>query len=152
MTIPRERVEADLKTAMKARDTERLAVLRMLLAAVKNEAIERGGELDEAGFVQVVRRSVKQRQEAAEQFRRGGREESAAREEREAGILDEYLPEPVSDDELRRAVSEIVAERDLSGPAAMGPVMKEMMARYGTRADGAAISRVARDVLTSSSS
>lgn len=147
MSDPQQRVEGDLKTAMKAGDKERLGTLRMLLAEIKNERIRRGDAVDDAGLAALVRRAIKQRHESAEQFRKGGREESAAREEREAGILGEYLPAQAGEDEVRAAVERLVDERGLSGPAAIGPVMKELLARFGPRADGATINRVARQVL-----
>lgn len=149
MTTPQERVEGDVRAAMKSGDKERLGTLRMLLSEVKNERIRRGGEVDEAGFVAVVRKGIKQRHESAEQFRRGGREDAAAREEREAEMLGEYLPQQASEDEIRAAVRDLVAAEGLSGPAAMGRVMKETLARFGSRADGATVSRIAREVLTS---
>jgi hypothetical protein len=147
MTTPQQRIESDLKTAMKAGDKERLSTLRMLLADVKNERIRRGGEVDEAGLVALVRKGIKQRQESAEQFRRGDREEQAAKEEREAEHLGEYLPQQASEEEVRAAVEELVEAEGLSGPAAMGRVMRATMERFGSRADGAVVNRLAREVL-----
>jgi uncharacterized protein YqeY len=147
MTTPQQRIESDLKTAMKAGDKERLSTLRMLLADVKNERIRRGGEVDEAGLVALVRKGIKQRQESAEQFRRGGREEQAAKEEREAEHLGEYLPQQAGEEEVRAAVEELVEAEGLSGPAAMGRVMRATMERFGSRADGAVVNRLAREVL-----
>lgn len=147
MSTPQKRVEADLKTAMKAQEKEKVGALRMLLAEVKNERIAAGAEVDESRFAALVRKAIKQRHEAAEQFRKGGREESAAKEEREAVMLATYLPRQASEEEVRAAVEGFIAQQGLSGPAAMGPVMKEMMARFGARADGATVSRIAREVL-----
>lgn len=147
MIAPQQRIETDLKTALKAGEKERLGTLRMLLTEVKNERIRRGSELDEAGFVAILRRAVKQREEAATQYRAGGREELAAKEEREKAILSEYLPPQAGEEEIRAAVERLVAERGLSGPAAMGIVMKEMTARFGPAADGATINRIARETL-----
>lgn len=147
MSTPQQRVEGDVRAATKAGDKERLGTLRMLLAEIKNERIRRGGEVDDAGLAALVRRAVKQRHESAEQYRRGGREESAAREEREAEILGEYLPQQASDADIRAAVERLVDDQGLSGPAAIGRVMKETMAHFGPRADGATINRVAREVL-----
>lgn len=147
MTTPQQRIESDLKTAMKAGDKERLSTLRMLLADVKNERIRRGGEVDEAGLAALVRKGIKQRQESAEQFRRGGREEQAAKEEREAEHLGEYLPQQASEEEVRTAVEELVEAEGLSGPAAIGRVMRATMERFGSRADGAVVNRLAREVL-----
>lgn len=147
MTTPQQRIEADLKEAMKARETRRVATLRMLLSETKNERIRRGSEVDEAAFSTLVRKAIKQREEAAEQYRKGGRASSAAAEEDEAELLRAYLPRQAEESEIRRAIEELVAAQGLSGPGAMGPVMKEMVARFGARADGATLSRIARQVL-----
>jgi uncharacterized protein YqeY len=147
MPTPQERLEADLKTAMKAGEKERLSTLRMLLAEVKNERIRRGGEVDEASFASLTRKAIKQREEAAEQFRKGGRPELADKEESEGRLLAAYLPAQVDEGTLRAAIEALVAERGLSGPAAMGPVMKEILGRFGSAADGAVVSRLAREVL-----
>jgi hypothetical protein len=149
MSPPRERVESDVKQALKAGEKERLATLRMLLSEVKNEVLATGKEVDEARFAALVRKAIKQRHEAAAQFRQGGRPESADKEEREAKILEAYLPRQLGEEEIRAAVAAFAAERGLSGPAAIGPVMKEMMARLAGRADGATDSRIARQVLSS---
>ena len=147
-TTPQQRIEADVKTAMKAGEKERLSTLRMLLTEIKNERIRRGSDVDEAGFVSLVRKAIKQREEAALQYRNGAREELAAKEESEAKILAGFLPAQVDEAQIRAAVEAVVAERGLSGPAAIGPIMKEMLARFGSSADGAVINRVAREVLT----
>lgn len=146
---PQARVEADVKTAMKARDKERLSTLRMLLTEVKNEKIAAGQEVDEARFTALVRKAVKQRHDAAEQFRAGGREESAAKEEREAEMLGEYLPKQAEEDEIRREIRAFIEAEGLSGPAAIGKVMPAMLAHFGPRADGGTISRLARQELSS---
>ena len=145
---PQERIESDVKTALKAGEKERLSTLRMLLAEIKNERIRLGRELDEAGFVAAVRKGIKQRKESAEQFRNGAREESAAKEEREAAILEEYLPQQADEAEIRAAVERFVADQGLAGPAAMGRVMAAMIQHFGPRADGATINRIVRRVLT----
>ena len=146
-TTPQQRIEADLKTAMKAGEKERLSTLRMLLSEIKNEKICRLGEVDEAGFVSLVRKAIKQREEAAAQYKTGGREELAAKEESEAKMLAEYLPVQVDEAQIRAAIEELVSSRGLSGPAAIGPIMKEMLARFGSAADGSTINRIAREVL-----
>jgi uncharacterized protein YqeY len=146
-TTPQQRIEADVKTAMKAGEKEKLSTLRMLLTEIKNERIRKGSDVDEAGFVAAVRKLIKQREESALQYRKGGREELAAKEESEKGMLAAYLPAQVDEGQIRAAIEEVVAERGLSGPAAMGQVMKEMMVRFGSSADGATINRLAREVL-----
>ena len=144
---PQQRIEADVKAALKAGDKERLATLRLLLTEIKNEKIRRMGEVDEAGFVSLVRKAIKQREEAAVQYKAGGREESAAKEESEAKILAGYLPAQVDEGQIREAIAALVAEKGLSGPAAIGPIMKEMLAKFGSSADGGMINRIAREVL-----
>ena len=150
MSTPQERIEADVKAAMKSGDKEKLATLRMLLAEIKNDRIAAGKEVDEARFAALVRKAIKQRHEAASQFRAGGRDESAAKEEREAGQLEAYLPQAVPEEVLRAAVRELVERDELSGPAAIGKIMKELLPRFGTAVDGATLNRIAREELTSS--
>ena len=146
-TTPQQRIEADVKAAMKAGDKEKLATLRMLLTEIKNERIRKGSEVDEDGFVSLVRKAIKQREEGAAGFHKGGRAEMAAKEESEAAFLASFLPAQVDEAQIRTAIQELVAERGLSGPASIGPIMKEMLARFGSSADGAVINRVAREVL-----
>lgn len=149
-TLPQQRIEADVKAALKAGEKEKLSTLRMLLTEIKNERIRRGSEVDEAGFVSLVRKSIKQREDAASQYRAGRREELAAKEEAEIKVLEAYLPAQADEGQIRAAIEELVAARGLAGPAAIGPVMKEMLARFGSSADGATINRIAREVLVKS--
>lgn len=146
-TTPQQRIEAEVKAAMKAGEKEKLSTLRMLLTEVKNERIKRGSDVDEAGFTALVRKAIKQREEAAAQYHNGGREELAAKEESEKEMLAAYLPAQADEGQIRTAVEAFVAERGLSGPAAIGQVMKEMLARFGTAADGATVNRITREVL-----
>ena len=145
---PQQRIEADLKEAMKARDKERVSTLRMLLTELKNERIRQGGEVDDATFLSLVRKGIKQREDSAEQYEKGGREEQAAQERREAETLQTYLPAAPSEEEIRAAVESYTTEHDLAGPQAMGRVMPAMIERFGGRADNAVVSRIAREVLT----
>jgi uncharacterized protein len=147
MSTPQETIQNDLKTAMKAGEKERVGTLRMLLTEIKNERIRAGEEVDEDRFVALVRKAVKQRQEAAEQFRAGGRAEMADKEEREAGHLEVYLPAQASEEAIRAAIEELVAAEGLEGPAAIGRVMKAMIERFGAGADGRTINQIARQVL-----
>lgn len=151
MSTPQQRIQAEVQQALKSGDKERVSTLRMLLNALENERIRLGGELDEQMFLGQVRKAIKQRQEASEQFRRGGRDELAAREEREAELLQSYLPPPVDEEELRAAIREFVASRQLAGAQDLGAVMQEMLGRFAGRADGATINRLARQVLSDSS-
>jgi len=144
---PQQRIEAEVRAAMKSGDKARLQTVRLLLTEIKNDRIRRGGEVDEAGFVALVRKAIKQREEAAAQYRAGQRQELAAKEESEAAILAGFLPAAADESEIRAAVAALIDERGLSGPQAIGPVMKEMLARFGTSADGATINRIARELL-----
>jgi uncharacterized protein YqeY len=146
-TPPQQRIETEVRSAMKAGDKTRLQTLRLLLTEIKNERIRRGGEVDEAGFVALVRKAIKQREESTTQYRAGGREELAAKEQDEAAILAAFLPAAADESEIRAAVAALIAERGLAGPAAIGPIMKEMLARFGTRADGTTLNRIAREAL-----
>src|SRR6476646_10105575 len=127
---PQERIQNDLKESMQARDAERTSTLRMLLAELKNERIKLGHEVGEEEFGRVLQRGVKQRQDSIEQYRKAGREDLASKEEREAQVLSTYLPEQVSEDEVRRAIEEVVREQGLSGPAGIGAVMKTVLPKY----------------------
>ena len=134
---------------MKAAEKERVGTLRLLLTDIKNERIRVGRALEEEEFIALVRRGIKQRQEAAASYRQGRRPELADKEEREADHLAAYLPPPVDEAEIRAAVESYVRAEGLSGPAAIGPVMKAMLAHFAGRADGATLNRIAREVLAS---
>lgn len=150
MTTPIEKLQADIKDAMRAKEKERLSTLRMLLSAAKNAQIDNKGEdLDEEGMVALVRRLIKQRNDSASQYRKGNRLELAEKEEREIEILETYLPAQADEDTVRAAIREFVEAEGLSGPKGIGPVMKAMMQKFGSSADGGTISRLAREILGS---
>ena len=137
------RIDQDLKEAMKAREAERLGVVRMLKTALMNAAIEQGGvttRLDDTAAAAVVRKELKKRQDSIEGFTKGGRPELAAKEQSEAVILAAYLPPALSADELTALVKECVAEAGATSKAQMGAVMKLAVAKSAGRADGKALS------------
>jgi uncharacterized protein YqeY len=139
-----ERIDGDLKEAMKARETQRLGVIRMLKAALKNAAIEKHGvtgQLDDAEALAVVRKQVKQRQDSMEGFTRGGRPELAEQEQQELAILSAYLPQQLGPEEITKLVAEAVAEAGATSKAQMGAVMKLVQAKAAGRADGKALSQ-----------
>jgi hypothetical protein len=144
---PQARLEADLKEAMKARDKDRTATLRMLLAMVKNRRIELGADVGEAELVALARKSIKQREDSATQYRQGNRPELAQKEEAEISILEAYLPPPVDETVVREEVRAYLRSAGLSGPKAMGTVMKEMSARYAGKVDGKTLSGIVREEL-----
>jgi uncharacterized protein YqeY len=141
--ILQERVDLDLKDAMRAKDATRVGVLRMLKSAFKYAAIAKSGseaELSDAEAVQVIRKQVKQRQDSIESFEKGGRAELAEKERAELGILNAYLPQAMSADELTKVVRETIAEVGATSRAQMGAVMKALLAKVGGRADGKTVS------------
>ena len=137
MTL-QERVDSDLKDAMRAKDAAKLGVLRMLKSALKYSAIEKAGaeaQLDDAEAAQVIRKQVKQRQDSIESFEKGGRPELAAKEKEELAILNAYLPQGLSADELAKIVRETISEVGATSKAQMGAVMKALQGESG-RAGG----------------
>ena len=142
MTL-QQRVDSDLKEAMRAKDGTKLGVLRMLKSALKYAAIAKSGaesELSDAEAVQVIRKQAKQRQDSIESFEKGGRAELAAKEKEELSILQSYLPQAMSADEVSRVVRETIAEVGATSKAQMGAVMKALQARVAGRADGKTLS------------
>jgi len=140
MTLP-ERIDADLKDAMRAKEAGKLAVLRMLKSALKYAAIEKPeGALDDSAAAQVIRKQVKQRQDSIESFEKGGRPELAAKEKEEMEILNAYLPKGLSAEELSALVREAIAEAGATSKAQMGVVMKVLQAKVAGRADGKSLS------------
>lgn len=148
MSTPREQLQVEIRTALKAGEKQKLATLRLLLTAVNNERIQQGEDVDEAGFMRLVQKAIKQRRDSADQYRKGEREDLATNEDAEAEILAAYLPPAVGEDELAEAIAKLIEDEGLSGPAAIGQIMKEMMAKFSGRADGGTINRIARDVLS----
>ncbi|MDQ3626133.1 MAG: GatB/YqeY domain-containing protein [Verrucomicrobiota bacterium] len=143
MTIS-ERIDSDLKDAMRAKDAGKLSVLRMLKSAIKYAAIEKSGaegQLDDAEATQVIRKQVKQRQDSIESFEKGGRAELATKEKEELAILSAYLPQAMSGEELATAVREAIAEVGATSRAQMGAVMKSLQGRLAGRADGKSLSQ-----------
>ena len=141
---PQERLDSDLKEAMRARDTTKLGVLRMLKSALKYAAIAKSGaeaELSDAEAAQVIRKQVKQRQDSIESFEKGGRAELANKEKEELSILNAYLPQAMSGDELTKVVCETIAEVGATSKAQMGAVMKALQAKVAGRADGKILSQ-----------
>lgn len=139
-----ERIDSDLKEAMRAKDTTKLAVLRMLKSALKYAAIAKPGaeaELSDAEAAQVIRKQAKQRQDSIESFEKGGRIELAQKEQKELSILNDYLPQAMSADEVAQTVRETIAEVGATSKAQMGAVMKAVQAKVAGRVDGKTLSQ-----------
>jgi uncharacterized protein YqeY len=141
MTL-QERIDSDLKDAMRAKDAGKLGVLRMLKSALKYASIEKSSEsqLDDAAASQVIRKQVKQRHDSIESFEKGGRPELAAKEKEELEILNAYLPRGLSADELSAVVRETIAALGATSKAQMGAVMKALQPKVAGRADGKTLS------------
>lgn len=136
-----------MKEALKAGEKVRLGALRMLSASVKNREVEVGRELSDEEVAEVAGREVKRRREAAEAYDGAGRSELANREREEQAVLESYIPEQLSDDELRTLVEEAVSATGAAGPGDMGKVMGRVMGGVKGRADGARVSALVRERL-----
>lgn len=140
-----EKIEKDLVGAMKAREELKLSVLRMAKTALKLKQVEMSKPPDDAQTVAVLRTLVKQRHDSVDQFRKGGREDLAAKEEAEIKILETYLPAAASDEEIELAITAAIAETGASGAKDLGKVMKAAMANLaGRNADGKIVNQKAR--------
>ena len=143
----RERLETDMKDAMRSRDALRLETIRGARGAIRNKEIEVGSELDEEATLRVIRTLVKQRDDSIEQYRNAGREDLAAKETTEKEVLLGYLPAAPDEAEVERVVAAVIAETGAAGPKEMGRVMKPALERLGPAADGRLVSQVVRRLL-----
>jgi uncharacterized protein len=142
-----ERLEAELKQAMAARDSERRDTLRLILASLRSAEKELQRPLHDDEELQVLQRERKRRTEAAEAFRAGDREEQAEDEERELAVLEEFMPEPLAEDELEEIVDDVIAEVGATSMRDIGRVMADVMPQVAGRADGSAVSQLVREKL-----
>jgi len=140
-------IQSDVSAAAKAQDRVRVAALRLLIDALQKEAKQAGAELDEQGEIAVLKRERKRRVEAAEAYRKGGREDAAAAEEAEAALIDAYLPAQISDEELQQLIADAVAETGAQSPKEMGRVMSTVMSKAAGRADGRRVSELVKERL-----
>ena len=142
-----ETIEDELREAMKARDAERRDALRLILNALKGSEKELQRPLSEEEELQVLQRERKRRIEAAEAFRSGGREEQAEGEERELAILEEFMPTPLSEEEIEEIVDDVIAEVGATSMADLGRVMADVMPQVAGRTDGSVVSQIVREKL-----
>jgi len=140
-------IEEDLAEAMRERDAERRDALRLILASLRGAEKELMRPLSEEEELQVLQRERKKRVEAAEAFRAAGREEQAEKEEDELDVLEEYMPEPLSEDELEEIVDNVIAEVGATNVRDLGRVMADVMPQVAGRADGSAVSQLVREKL-----
>jgi uncharacterized protein YqeY len=144
-----DQINRDLTVAMKAREAERLSALRMVKTALKLRETDLPGDVDDAEAIKVLNTLLKQRRDAAEQFRAGGREEMARKEENEAVIIQSYLPASVTEEDMTRAVDESIAETGATSMKDMGGVMKAVRAKLeGMTIDGKALSDLVKSKLS----
>ena len=141
------RIEDEVKSAMLARNAERRDALRLILSSLKSAEKDLQRPLSDEEELQVLQRERKKRVEAAEAFRGAGRDEQAANEDFELAVLEEFMPEPLSEDELERIVDDAIAENKATSMRDMGRVMADVMPQIAGRADGSAVSQLVREKL-----
>jgi uncharacterized protein YqeY len=144
VTTLKERLAAEVREAMKARQAVRLSALRLLTASVKNREVELRHVLSDAEFVEVAVREVKRRREAVEAYESAGREDRAEREREEERVLEAYLPPALTDDEVDAIMEEAIAATGATGPGDMGKVMGQVMGKAKGRVDGRAVQEKVR--------
>jgi uncharacterized protein YqeY len=148
----RERITTDMTAAMKAKDAARLSTLRMVKANVMNREIEKGGELTDEEMLKALQSLVKQRRDSIEQYEKAGRQELADKERAEIEVIEAYLPQAASREEIEKAVAEAIAETGASSMREMGAVMKATQARLaGQSADGRTVSEIVKSKLAAGS-
>jgi uncharacterized protein YqeY len=143
----RERIDTDIKTALKSGAKEKLSTLRMLSAALKNKQIDKRRELTEEEVSETVRTLIKQRRDSIEQFGKGGRQDLVDKETAEVAVLEAYLPQQLSREELDAMVRDSVAQAGAQGAKDMGKVMKVLIPLVGGRADGKLVSELVKQAL-----
>jgi uncharacterized protein YqeY len=148
MTTLLERLQSDLKQALLAGDAVAKDTLRLVIAALKNQRIEAGHELDDAEALQVLQKGVKTRQESVEQYGRAGRQDLVERESAEIAVIRRYLPEELGEDRTRAIVQAKIAELGITSTRDIGRVMKAVMAEHRGRIDGKLVQRLAAALLT----
>ena len=142
-----EELEQEVKDAMLARDNERRDALRLILSSLRSAEKELLRPLSEDEELQVLQRERKKRIEAAEAYRSAGREEQAEKEENELDVLEEFMPEPLTEEELERIVDDAIAENKATSMRDLGRVMADVMPQVAGRADGSAVSQLVREKL-----
>src|SRR5262245_2618008 len=150
MTEPslRERLDSDLKEALRSGNQDAKDTIRFTLAAIKNEEIDKGGPLTEEEFLAVVKQQAKRRADAVDQFKSGNRADLVEREEAQLRVLERYLPAGMSDEEIRALVVQTIGDVGATGPKDMGKVMPVAIERAGGQADGRKLSAIVREELS----
>lgn len=142
-----EKIQGDLKTALKEKKEAQVSTLRLLLSEIHNRQIEKQSELNDEDILAVIRRSVKQRQEAVEAYQKGSRNDLAEKEKEESAILSKYLPQEMSGEELEKVVKEVIGGLGEVGPGDFGRVMGAVMGRVKGQIDGAKVTEVVKKLI-----
>ena len=149
MSSLEDRIKADLKTAMLAKNKDEVSALRMIQSDVRNRAIDKKEELSDDDVMNVITKALKQRKDSIASFKEGGRDEAAAKEEAEAAVLKRYLPEEMSEDAVRELVAGVMEESGAKTMADIGKVMGPVMQKVKGRADGAFVKQLVEEALKS---
>jgi uncharacterized protein YqeY len=148
MSVLKDRLQADMKAAMKAGEKDRLGVIRLIMAAIKQREVDERIQLDDAQVLAVLDKMVKQRRESIAQFQAAGRDDLVAAEQAELGVIQDYLPQALSETEVESLINEALAESGASGIGDMGKVMAILKPKMQGRADMAAVSARVKSLLS----
>ena len=143
----RDKIKNDLKDAMKSGDNVTRDVLRMLNSDIKNVEIDLKKELADDDVVKIIKRNIKSRKDSIEQYKKGNREDLVVQEEKELKILEKYMPEQMSEEEIRKIIIDIVKKSEASGASDFGKVMGAVMKKTGRNVDGNVVSRIVKEEL-----
>ncbi len=143
----KQQLRENLKEALRARDERRKSVIRMALAAIVNAEVEHGGDLDDADVIAVLRGEARRRRDTIAELQQANRPEMLAKEEAELVMLEEYLPQLLSREEIAEEARQVIAEVGATGMGQMGPVMRQLMPRLKGRADGRSVNQIVRELL-----
>ena len=143
-----KKLQDEMKTAMKSGEKDRLSVIRMLISEIKKVQIDKKKELSDEEIIQVLQRYAKQRKESIKQYREAGREDLAQKEETELKVVQEFLPKPLSEEEIEKIIEQVIAETGASSMKDMGRVMKSVMEKIKGRADGSVVSSIVKKKLS----
>jgi len=148
MSQVKAKLQEDLKVAMKEKDQFKRDTIRFLMSAIKQVEVDERKTLSDDDIYKIIQKSVKQREEAVKQYREAGREDLADKEEKEALLLKSYLLEQLDEEALRKIVAETIAESGATSMKEMGSVIKSVMAKVGSRADGKSVSAIVKELLS----
>lgn len=144
----KEKLQQDIKDALKSGDSKKRMVLGMVLAAIKNKEIEKRGELSDDNMIAVIASEIKKRKDSVEQFEKGGRPELAEGERKEAEMLMAYMPEQMSEEDIRTEIKKTIAEMGVKDVKEMGKLIGAVMAKVKGKADGALVSKIVKELLS----